>query len=146
MTAAVICLAMAVYFEARSEPLAGQAMVAFTVLNRVDLDDYPTDICSVVQQGPRHDSGQMVKDRCQFSFWCDGQPELVEDWKAWHKAIKVARLSLIQPFDLSEGTTHYHANSIEPDWLDLVEPTVAIGGHKFYRLKSAENGNSADRN
>ena len=135
MTTAVICLAMAVYFEARSEPIAGQAMVAFTVLNRVQSNSYPADICSVVQQGPRHASGQMVKDRCQFSFWCDHKPELVEDWSAWHRAVKLARWSLLQPFDFSEGATHYHTTDVKPDWLALVEPTVAIGNHRFYKLK-----------
>ena len=138
MTAAVICLAMAIYFEARSEPIIGQAMVAFTVLNRVDSDNYPTDICSVVQEGPRHASGQMVKNQCQFSFWCDGEPENIEDWTAWHKAVKIARWSLIQLLDLSEGSTHYHAANIKPDWLTLVEPTVAIGNHKFYKLKNGK--------
>ena len=135
MTTAVICLAMAVYFEARSEPIAGQAMVAFTILNRVGSNDYPADICSVVQQGPRHASGQMVKDRCQFSFWCDHKPELVEDWSAWHRAVRLARWSLLQPFDFSEGATHYHTTDVKPDWLALVEPTVAIGNHRFYKLK-----------
>ena len=135
MTTAVICLAMAIYFEARSEPIAGQAMVAFTILNRVGSNDYPADICSVVQQGPRHASGQMVKDRCQFSFWCDHKPELVEDWSAWHRAVRLARWSLLQPFDFSEGATHYHTTDVKPDWLALVEPTVAIGNHRFYKLK-----------
>ena len=138
MTAAVICLAMAIYFEARSEPIIGQAMVAFTVLNRVDSDNYPTDICSVVQEGPRHASGQMVKNQCQFSFWCDGEPENIEDWTAWHKAVKIARWSLIQLLDLSEGSTHYHAANIKPDWLTLVERIVAIGNHKFYKLKNGK--------
>jgi len=135
MTTAVICLAMAIYFEARSEPIAGQVMVAFTILNRVGSNDYPADICSVVQQGPRHASGQMVKDRCQFSFWCDHKPELVEDWPAWHRAVRLARWSLLQPFDFSEGATHYHTTDVKPDWLALVEPTVAIGNHRFYKLK-----------
>ncbi|HEY5624614.1 MAG TPA: cell wall hydrolase, partial [Gammaproteobacteria bacterium] len=51
MTSALLCLALAVYYEARSEPFLGQVAIAEVVLNRVGDPAYPADVCSVVQQG-----------------------------------------------------------------------------------------------
>jgi len=56
------CLAEAVYFEARSEPEAGQAAVAQVVLNRVSSGLYPNNVCGVVYQNRHHYKG------CQFSL------------------------------------------------------------------------------
>ncbi len=61
------CLAEAVYFEARSEPEAGQAAVAQVVLNRVSSGLYPDNICGVVYQNRHH------YHACQFSFACEGK-------------------------------------------------------------------------
>ena len=60
------CLANAIYFEARSESLRGQAAVAQVVLNRVRNPAYPNSICGVVYQNDNW------RNRCQFSFACDG--------------------------------------------------------------------------
>jgi hypothetical protein len=60
------CLANAIYFEARSEPVRGQMAVAQVVLNRAFSGFYPNDICGVVyQNASRHLA-------CQFTFACDG--------------------------------------------------------------------------
>ena len=40
----IACLALAIYFEARSEPIHGRIAVAETVLNRVE--KYPTAHCA----------------------------------------------------------------------------------------------------
>ena len=61
------CLAEAIYFEARSEPEAGQAAVAQVVLNRVRSGIYPTDVCGVVYQDANRPFA------CQFSFACEGK-------------------------------------------------------------------------
>ena len=63
------CLANAIYFEARGETLRGQAAVAQVVLNRVRNPAYPETICGVVYQN------QNLKNRCQFSFACDGKKD-----------------------------------------------------------------------
>jgi spore germination cell wall hydrolase CwlJ-like protein len=68
------CLARAIYFEARSEPVDGQFAVARVVLNRTESGHYPDTICRVVYQNAR------LKDRCQFSFACDGQPDGPPRW------------------------------------------------------------------
>ena len=61
------CIALNVYYEARSEPLESQVGVAHVVLNRVASDKFPDDACSVVYQGLEKGRG-----RCQFSWYCDG--------------------------------------------------------------------------
>lgn len=50
MSTALLCLASNIYFEARSEPIAGQIAVAEVTLNRVTSQDYPNNICEVVLQ------------------------------------------------------------------------------------------------
>ena len=89
------CLAQNVYFEAKSEPLAGQYAVADVVLNRVNDTRYPNTICEVVKEGPIKESWKTKQDtssimmmnafiiqerhRCQFSWYCDGKPDTVRD-------------------------------------------------------------------
>jgi N-acetylmuramoyl-L-alanine amidase len=50
MLESVLCLSLALYHEARSEPLEGQLLVAEVVMNRVKSKDFPTTICEVVYQ------------------------------------------------------------------------------------------------
>ena len=60
-------------------------------LYRVASKHYPGTVCEVIQQGPVHKSGHPVKHRCQFSFWCDGKPETVQDYNAWSKVTDYQR-------------------------------------------------------
>ena len=105
------CLAMAIYFEARGEPLAGQLAVAQVILNRVASPRYPNTPCEVIQQGPVYPSGHPVKHRCQFSFWCDGKQELVMDNGAWRTALRIATTAKRLTLDITEGATFYHATN-----------------------------------
>ena len=66
------CLARNIYFEARNEPFAGQFAVAMVTLNRVHDEQFPNSICEVVYQGLHWPSGHPKRDRCQFSWYCDG--------------------------------------------------------------------------
>ena len=77
------CLAQAIYFEARSEPEAGQAAVAQVVLNRVSSGLYPTSVCGVVFQ-----NAQRYK-ACQFSFACEGRSLRVTEAGPWAAACRV---------------------------------------------------------
>ena len=70
-TTALLCLSANIYFEARSEKVDGQIAVAEVTLNRVRSDDYPDDVCSVVLQEN--------SEGCQFSWWCDGKPDVIND-------------------------------------------------------------------
>jgi len=66
------CLAKNIYFEARNEPFAGQFAVALVTLNRVNDTAFPDTICKVVYQGIHTTDGFPKRDRCQFSWYCDG--------------------------------------------------------------------------
>ena len=44
------CLASAIYFEARGEPLAGQLAVAEVILNRAEAGRFGDSVCEVVKQ------------------------------------------------------------------------------------------------
>lgn len=129
------CLAMAIYFEARSEPIAGQLAVAQVVLNRVVDERHPDNICDVVLEGPVYPSGHPVKHRCQFSFWCDGKPERITDHEAWQTAMLMATV-LTDPdclhIDITEGATFYHATNVSPRWRYTMRMTTQVGNHIFY--------------
>ena len=77
MTAAITCLALNVYHEARNEPMNGMYAVASVVINRVQDDRWPNNVCAVVKDGYRKDS---VK--CQFSWYCDGKTDRPKEDRA----------------------------------------------------------------
>ena len=128
------CLAQAIYFEARSEPLAGQAAVAQVILNRMTSGLYPSTICGVVFQNRRH------RHACQFSFACDGHALRVHEAEAWTLATRVADDVLDGKTWVADvgGATHYHANYVRPRWARALTKTDVIGNHVFYRLKPGQ--------
>ncbi len=127
MTPALVCLALAVYYEARSEPLLGQVAVAEVVLNRVEHAAYPSTICEVVQQGGT------ARYRCQFTYWCDGKSETPLDDRAWRLAKVVAKLThgRVLTADI-EDAMHYHSTYVSPYWSASMDMVATIGRHHFY--------------
>ncbi|MEI4486012.1 cell wall hydrolase [Frigidibacter sp. MR17.14] len=124
------CLATALYFEARGEPLAGQAAVAEVILNRVEDANYPKTICGVVNQGGG--------GSCQFSYTCDGKSDAIGDRSAWDVAGRIARAMIDgAPRDLTEGATHFHTPRVKPTWARSFVKTATIGDHIFYRRSGA---------
>ncbi|MFT3974747.1 MAG: cell wall hydrolase [Amaricoccus sp.] len=122
------CLAQAIYFESRGEPLAGQVAVAEVVLNRTSSRSFPGTICGVVHQGVGSGRG------CQFSYACDGLPDVMKSALARERSEKLARLMIDgQPRTISGGATYFHVRSIRPDWSRRFTRTVTIGQHMFYR-------------
>lgn len=125
------CLAEAIYFEARSESVTGQAAVAEVILNRVDSRYYPNTICDVVKQGAHR------RNACQFSFACDGRPETITERDAFATAGKIARLLMDgRPRTITEGATHYHTTAVNPRWASKLTRTGVIGEHIFYRMNA----------
>ena len=123
------CLALNVYYEARSEPMDGQYAVAHVVLNRVADDTFPDDACKVVKQG--YHNG---KHRCQFSWYCDGKSDKPKDSLSWVVAQVVAYNTLYGYHkDNTHGATHYHATYVNPWWRKHYDKTVAHGSHIFYK-------------
>ncbi len=124
------CLAEALYFEARGETLQGQRAVAEVILNRVASKRYPDTICGVVNQG----TGK--KHRCQFSYTCDGIPEVVNEPKAYTRGAKIARLmidGLYESNQVTGGALFYHTTAVNPSWASAMTRTSQIGVHLFYR-------------
>jgi hypothetical protein len=123
------CLTMAVYYEAATEPDAGQRAVAQVVLNRVAHPAYPNTVCGVVFQGSERSTG------CQFSFTCDGSlaRRPVVYW--WDRARRVARAALAGAVFAPVGlATNYHTLKVHPAWSDSLIPVATIGAHRFFRL------------
>jgi hypothetical protein len=131
------CLANAIYFEARSEPIRGQMAVAQVVINRAFSGFYPNDVCGVVYQNAhRHLS-------CQFTFACDGKSKAITDRRHWAIANRIARQTLDGQVYLPEvgKSTHYHAAYVRPYWAREMRKLVRYGLHSFYRPYAWGNGN-----
>lgn len=130
ITEALFCLALTVYYEARSQPVIEQVAVAQVVLNRVNSPHYPDNVCAVVREN--HYPNQLHK--CQFSFMCDGIAETYPDTEAWLQANQIASLVLSPTLpDLVSGATHYHADYVNPYWSATQIKIAQIGRHIFYR-------------
>lgn len=133
ITAGVMCLALNIYHEARSEPLAGQIAVAEVVLNRVASPHFPDNVCDVVKQG-EYVNDHPVRNRCQFSWWCDGKSDKPKDTVRWGEAINLAAAMSQNEFvDITEGALYYHATYVSPSWAKHYKKTVKIDNHIFYR-------------
>ena len=127
------CLALNIYHEARSESLAGQYAVADVVLNRVESRDYPNTICGVVYQAKMWE-GHPVRDKCQFSWYCDGKSDTPQETDAWYRSLMIA-VNIVHQNKfrgLTEGATHYHTNYVNPKWNKSMDFIGRIGDHLFY--------------
>lgn len=125
------CLATAIYYEARSETLAGQKAVGEVVLNRVSSKHFPDTVCDVVYEGAERKTG------CQFSFTCDGSMETIPSGKAWNRSQTIAQhLILGAHKPTTSRSTHYHTTDINPVWAANLKSTRIIGSHAFYKFKS----------
>jgi spore germination cell wall hydrolase CwlJ-like protein len=140
MARAQHCLTQAVYYEAASEPDAGQRAVAQVVLNRVMHPSYPNTVCGVVYQGSERTTG------CQFTFTCDGALNRVPNRYFWDRAAQVARAALAgyvyKPVGLA---THYHTIAIYPYWAPSLNYLGTVGAHRFYSFKGRAGSAGAFR-
>jgi|TARA_B110000908_G_scaffold91523_1_gene108620 spore germination cell wall hydrolase CwlJ-like protein len=129
------CMALNVYYEARGSSLADQAAVADVVLNRVKDTRYPDTVCDVVKQGLKDASGNMRRNKCQFSWYCDGKSDNPQDQDRWAEAQMIAWNIVTDGKyrGLTEGSTHYHATYVNPRWASSLQLVGRIGAHIFYR-------------
>ena len=129
------CMSKNIYFEAALESTAGKLAVAQVTMNRVNSKQYPNTVCKVVYQGRHYKSGLPVKDRCQFSWYCDGKLDVPHIGAMWRESSEIAVYVLATPdlIDITDGATHYHADYISsPKWADPRRKTVEIDTHIFY--------------
>ncbi|MBL4616266.1 MAG: cell wall hydrolase [Robiginitomaculum sp.] len=123
------CLTTAIYYEARSEPVAGQLAVAQVVLNRTKSKHYPSTVCEVVYQGSKRITG------CQFSFTCDGSLQIAPRAKPWARTRASAINAMLEMNSIPLGrATHYHTLAVNPVWSATLLRTANVGTHVFYRF------------
>jgi hypothetical protein len=134
------CLADAVYFEARGEPLRGQEAVAQVVMNRVFSGFYPNDVCGVVYQNANRHLA------CQFTFACEGKDlSRIDEVDMWEQAKRIAKDMLDGKIWLGEvgHATHYHAYWVHPSWVHEMKKMYQLGVHTFYRPRAWGDGADA---
>lgn len=127
-----VCLAKAIYFEARSEPTLGQIAVAGVVMNRVRSKRYPNSICGVVFQNDHK------RNACQFSFACDGKTDVARSAKHWRSAMKLAKAFMDgrKKAHVIRNALFYHADYVSPDWARKMHVVKKIGRHIFYQANT----------
>ncbi len=120
-TAELECLAGAIYFESKGEPLAGQLAVAEVIINRTQSGRYPTSMCGVVKQPG------------QFSFVRGGRmPTISRDSAHWRKAVAIAHIALKDLADSpAKDALSFHATYVSPRW--RMKRVATVGNHIFYR-------------
>ena len=139
------CLAKNMYYEARNQGTAGWLAVTAVVLNRVNDKRFPNSVCEVVRQGPTRPSWKNptksypIRNRCQFSWYCDGKSDVPRPGNLWKDSQRVAKVILQRHLnskllDITDGSTHYHANWMEeyPRWSTQRKKLVSIDQHIFY--------------
>ena len=147
------CLAENVYHEARNQGTAGWLAVAAVTMNRVIDNRFPNTICEVVFQAETKESWKTkskkdildserifypIRHRCQFSWYCDGKSDDLNNINVFMEIMSFTRLLLTSQavmFDITDGATFYHADSITPSWAKSKIKTIEIGDHIFYRWK-----------
>jgi len=129
----VNCLADAIYWEARGEPLEGQLGVGYVVLNRMaSREHWPNSACGVVYQKRRIGNNRY---HCQFSWVCEHGGRAIRNERLYRHSIKIARAVLddLYPNPIGESV-FFHSQAELSYKFASYEPTVTLGGHYFYRL------------
>lgn len=112
------CLARAVFFEARGEPLEGQLAVAQVIVNRTNSGKYPKSVCGVVDQ-PR-----------QFTFARRSINTGSADYRTAQAIAVIAQAE--RWLQVAPRAMAFHAKHVSPGWGGM-ERVRSIGNHVFYR-------------
>lgn len=128
-----LCLAQAIYHEARGESKEGQLAVANVIINRAMSKKYPSSICGVVFQNA--DKGRY---KCQFTFACDGRSDVGREPGAWRRSMQLAEAAFYEyqqgerPGVVPSSALFYHTTKVAPKWSHTYRRVAAIGSHIFY--------------
>lgn len=142
------CLATNIYFEARDQDVIGQQAVAHVALNRVKSLNFPDTICGVVKQGQTYKDRPDLprKDRCQFSWYCDGKSDNIQfqgrngktvdiKYEAyWTATVEALEAIVDRSEDPTNGATYYFAHDlVTPSWAEVFVVSATIEDHTFMR-------------
>ncbi len=133
--AEVQCLAQNMYWEARNESTAGKIAVSQVVFNRVRSERFPNSICGVIKQG-KHINNHPVRNRCQFSWYCDGKIDDPKNQRVWDQTLELSKYLVRSRdvlWDITDGATHYHATYVSPSWSRVFHRVMQIDTHVFYK-------------
>jgi N-acetylmuramoyl-L-alanine amidase len=130
------CMALNIYHEARSDSTLGQEAVGMVTMNRVYSDKYPDTICDVVYQSHLNSRGGPIRNKCQFSWYCDGKSDVPRDKVKFEEAMTNAKWVMNNygsERDITEGAVMYHASYVNPYWSKAYTKTSRIESHIFYK-------------
>lgn len=141
------CMRTNLYYEGRNQK-SDDAMIAvgYTVLNRIHSNNYPNTICGVVTQAKIGPNGKPLKNKCQFSWYCDGKGKTITseppsdnilEKRAWDRAGTIAAAVMRNEVDNPIGDAiMYHATYVRPRWRRAYQQVAQIESHIFYETKS----------
>ncbi len=115
---AILWLTLNVYHEARSEPRIGQVAVAHVTLNRANKGKLPVKA--------------VVTQPYQFSWTFQKESYIPDDPTAFIKCLQSVYIAL-KTSDFTKGATHYHLESVTPEWASDYTYVAQYGSHKFYK-------------
>jgi spore germination cell wall hydrolase CwlJ-like protein len=129
---AITCLARSIYWEAKGKSAADMEAVASVVMNRLGHEGFPDTVCAVVKQGSE-------TKNCQFSWWCDGRSDQVQEEAQYAIAKEIARKALNKQLnDRTNGAMYFHDRNVKPDWASKYIKTTETSMFLFYKPKGGE--------
>ena len=111
------CIAQAVYYESKGEPVRGQRAVADVIINRTKRRGFASTPCGVIRQPHQFTNAH------RWKIPSSGDP-------LWKRAKEIAQNAMEGVGRVSEVITHFHASRINPGW--KMRRVAAIGAHIFY--------------
>ena len=99
-------------------------------------------ICGVVYQAMRDSNGNPLRDKCQFSWYCDGKSDRIENARAYDDDFNLALTAILNreekgsdddsAYDNTNNSLWYHAHYVQPYWAAAYTFQERIGAHLFY--------------
>ncbi|UVM58009.1 cell wall hydrolase [Pseudomonas sp. B21-012] len=130
---AITCLARSIYWESKGGESADMEAVANVVMNRVGHAGFPDSVCGVVKQGSETGA-------CQFSWWCDGRSDAVQEEVRYTLAKEIARKALNKQLpDRTGGALYFHDRHVRPDWSKTFARTAETSEFLFYKPRNGES-------
>jgi spore germination cell wall hydrolase CwlJ-like protein len=127
MDDAITCLARSIYWESKGKSPADMEAVASVVMNRLGHEGFPDTVCAVVKQGSE-------TKNCQFSWWCDGRSDQVQEEAQYAIAKEIARKALNKQLnDRTHGAMYFHDRKVKPVWAKKYIKTTETSMFLFYK-------------